>query len=295
MNVLSDPREEEFNEKETKMLDNYSGPIIWASIEPNYKEDYAKLATIARLVGEQDHSLVVKCIVPGRPNEKYPKGIVLVNAMGELHLETAIARIAHVSRFDGFFSVNIGKSQIFYLEDESGTTLEPIMTLEVEAPIGCAISITNDLEARGANRDKTQWNKGRRILKFSIPLSGVLGYAVDLRKLPDGKATATIVFSHYAPCKPKEEFEPPLDEGIKVYVETLRAGGIETYESCQGGEGHSYLRPAVRFHGGKGEGFRALAIAQQHGFRVRRLNRMWSIEDDEPTGPYWEMVFWDRK
>jgi hypothetical protein len=95
--------------------------------------------------------------------------------------------------------------------------------------------------------------------------------------------------------EPGEEFEPPLDKDIAVYVKTLREGGIETYESCQGGEGHSYLRPAVRFHGGKGEGFRALAIAQQHGFRVSRLNRMWSIIDDEPTGPYWEMVFWDHK
>jgi hypothetical protein len=28
-----------------------------------------------------------------------------------------------------------------------------------------------------------------------------------------------------------------LDPGIAAYVATLRAAGVETYESCQGGEG----------------------------------------------------------
>ncbi len=92
-----------------------------------------------------------------------------------------------------------------------------------------------------------------------------------------------------------DEYEPPLDKGIAKYVEVLREGGIETYESCQGGNGHSYSEPTVRFHGGQGEIFRALAIAQQHGFPVSRISRMWSIIDGEPTGPYGEMVFFVRK
>lgn len=274
------------------MLDSYGGPIIWASIEPHHKEDYTKLTTIARLVGEQDHSLVVKCMVPGRPNEKYPNGVVLVNAMGELHLETVIARIANVSKTN----VDVSKPQIFYLEDESGVTLEPIMTLEVEMTIGRCADIMNDLLCTRRVQIKENRPRGpKRFIVAEVPLSKILGYATQLRKLSDGQATSCVKFSHYAPCQEKEEFEPPLDPGIARYVETLREGGIETYESCQGGEGHSYPEPAVRFHGGKGEGFRAIAIAQQHGFPVKSLNRVWSIIDDEPTGPYWEMIFWDRK
>ena len=47
-------------------------------------------------------------------------------------------------------------------------------------------------------------------------------------------------------------------------VETLAAAGIETFESCQGGEGHSMPEPTfVRFHGERGEGLRALAVALQ--------------------------------
>jgi hypothetical protein len=88
------------------------------------------------------------------------------------------------------------------------------------------------------------------------------------------------------------EYDPPLDEGIKREVEILVAGGIETYESCQGGPGHAYLEPAVRFYGERSEGFKALAIALQNNLRPSDLRRRWSIEDGEPVGPFWEMTFY---
>jgi hypothetical protein len=74
-------------------------------------------------------------------------------------------------------------------------------------------------------------------------------------------------------------------------VEDLRAGGIETFESCEGGPGHCYLEPAVRFHGGQGIGFRALAQAQENGLPVSELRRIWPIIDGVPTGPWWELTF----
>lgn len=86
-------------------------------------------------------------------------------------------------------------------------------------------------------------------------------------------------------------FSPPLDPGIKRYVEILNEGGIETFESCQGGEGHCYPEPTVRFHGERSEGFKALAIAQQHAFPVASIRRTWPVIDGEPTGPYWELTF----
>ena len=86
-------------------------------------------------------------------------------------------------------------------------------------------------------------------------------------------------------------YEPPLDAGIAQQVEVLRAAGIETFESCQGGDGHAYPEPTVRFHGDKSEGFKALAVAIQNGLRVASLRRAWPVIDDEPTGPWWEMTF----
>jgi len=82
-----------------------------------------------------------------------------------------------------------------------------------------------------------------------------------------------------------------LDPGVRRYVEVLAAAGIETFESCEGGEGHSFPAPTVRFYGQRNEGFRALAVALQHALPVTDLRRVWSIEDGEPVGPNWELTF----
>lgn len=83
-----------------------------------------------------------------------------------------------------------------------------------------------------------------------------------------------------------------LDPGIAPYVDVLSAAGIETFESCEGGEGHSYPEPTIRFAGQREEGFRALAVALQHGFPVRAIRRYWAVIDGEPRGPDWEITFW---
>lgn len=88
-----------------------------------------------------------------------------------------------------------------------------------------------------------------------------------------------------------EEFQPPLDPGIAEAVRVLRGAGIETFESCEGGLGHPFPVPTVRFHGDRSEGFRALAVALQMGLRVAELRRVWSIQDMEPVGPVWELTF----
>ena len=84
---------------------------------------------------------------------------------------------------------------------------------------------------------------------------------------------------------------PALDPGIKREVKILRANGIETFESCQGGHGHAYPEPTIRFHGHNPQGFRALAIALEYDLRPACLRRIWPIIEGEPTGPYWEMTF----
>jgi hypothetical protein len=48
-----------------------------------------------------------------------------------------------------------------------------------------------------------------------------------------------------------------LDRGILPVVQVLANNGVETFESCEGGEGHAFFEPTVRFHGNHAEGFRA--------------------------------------
>ena len=83
-----------------------------------------------------------------------------------------------------------------------------------------------------------------------------------------------------------------LDPGIAPFVEALQAEGVETFESCEGGPGHAFLEPTIRFHGGQGEGHRALGLALGMGLPVAELRRSWPVQDGEPTGPCWELTFY---
>ena len=82
-----------------------------------------------------------------------------------------------------------------------------------------------------------------------------------------------------------------LDAGIKPYVSILRECGIETFESCEGGDGHALFEPTICFHGDTSVGWKALAAAMQRGLPVLKLSYVWTMRDYLPDGPYWEMTF----
>lgn len=86
-----------------------------------------------------------------------------------------------------------------------------------------------------------------------------------------------------------------IDPGIRKAVMQLQACGIETFESCEGGEGHSFPEPTVRFHGTPEAGWRAMGICLAYGLPILSLRRVWHMLDhNEPTGPYWEITFREK-
>ena len=87
------------------------------------------------------------------------------------------------------------------------------------------------------------------------------------------------------------ELDMPLDRGIARYVNVLREEGVETFESCQGGTGHCFPEPTVRFFGAQSEGYKAVAIAMSHGLPVSSIRRYYDVVDGVLDGPRWEMVF----
>lgn len=91
------------------------------------------------------------------------------------------------------------------------------------------------------------------------------------------------------------EFEPsvdlPLDPGIRYAVLVLRSGGVETFESCEGGPGHSSPDPMVRFYGSAWAGYHAFAVAMEHGLPVFELQRVYDCQDGQLAGPWWKLVF----
>lgn len=92
--------------------------------------------------------------------------------------------------------------------------------------------------------------------------------------------------------KPDLKAVQELDPGIALIVNRLREYGVETYESCEGGEGHCFPEPTVRFACGDGGQWQALGVARMLDMPVTELRQVWTISrDGVPTGPNWEMVF----
>src|ERR1700694_837664 len=86
-----------------------------------------------------------------------------------------------------------------------------------------------------------------------------------------------------------------LDRGIRKAVKQLQACGIETFESCEGGGGHAFPEPTVRFYGTPEAGWRAVGECLAHGLPILSLRRVWYVlYQNEPTGPHWEIIFRER-
>lgn len=83
-----------------------------------------------------------------------------------------------------------------------------------------------------------------------------------------------------------------LDPGIRPYVIALRDGGVETFESCEGGEGHPFPQPTIRFFGPLSAGFRAYGVAVERRLPVASLALEYPVDDHGMlTGPWWRMTF----
>jgi hypothetical protein len=85
-----------------------------------------------------------------------------------------------------------------------------------------------------------------------------------------------------------DSLDMPLDHGIRRYVMVLRKEGVETFESCEGGQGHAFTEPTVRFHGNAAEGYRAFTAAMNYGLLVFSLRRSYQVIDGWLEGPWWE-------
>jgi hypothetical protein len=95
-----------------------------------------------------------------------------------------------------------------------------------------------------------------------------------------------------APPTARHKISGEIDPGIRQAVQRLQEAGIETFESCEGGNGHSYPEPTVAFLGGPDAGWRALSACLAYRLPVMSLRRVWDFyEPNEPIGPHWEITF----
>ncbi|MDD5016689.1 MAG: elongation factor G [Eubacteriales bacterium] len=79
----------------------------------------------------------------------------------------------------------------------SPVLLEPIMAVEVVVPEDYLGDVMGNLNARRGQIEGTGQRSGAQVIRASIPLSEMFGYATDLRSRTQGRGTFTMQFSHY--------------------------------------------------------------------------------------------------
>ena len=75
-----------------------------------------------------------------------------------------------------------------------------------------------------------------------------------------------------------------IDTKILPIVQILNEHGFKTFESCEGGEGHAFLEPTIRFEGDEFDIIKACQVCELYGFVVsegRRIFRKAPIYKDD--------------
>ncbi len=76
--------------------------------------------------------------------------------------------------------------------------LEPIMEVEVVTPEEFAGDVMGNLSGRRGRIERMEPRGNATVIRAAVPLATMFGYTTDLRSMTQGRATATMHFSHYA-------------------------------------------------------------------------------------------------
>jgi elongation factor G len=98
--------------------------------------------------------------------------------------------------------------------------LEPVMDVEVVCPEEYMGSVVGDLNSRRGRIVSMEARAGAQLIRASVPLGQMFGYATDVRSMTQGRATYTMQFARY------EEVPRAIAEEIvaKVAGKAPRAG-----------------------------------------------------------------------
>jgi hypothetical protein len=114
--------------------------------------------------------------------------------------------------------------------------------------------------------------------------------------LPEADSSKWTPFQKFSFNEPNEDFYY-VDEGIRPAVQLLNSYGFETYESCEGGTGHAFDEPTVRFYGNEFDCIRAYEVCQAFGLnilnarRVFRKEPLYNKEETQEIGLKWQKPF----
>jgi elongation factor G len=76
--------------------------------------------------------------------------------------------------------------------------LEPMMEVEAVTPEEFAGDVMGNLSGRRGRIERMEPRANAQVIRAAVPLAEMFGYTTDLRSMTQGRATATMHFSHYA-------------------------------------------------------------------------------------------------
>jgi len=110
------------------------------------------------------------------------------------------------------FEIAAGMAVRHAVEQAGPILLEPIMKLEISAPVESMGAITADLQTRRAIITDTLDRGNYRTIVAQVPLSEMFGYATDVRSLTGGRASWAMEPAEYRPA-PKQVTEAVVTTG----------------------------------------------------------------------------------
>jgi elongation factor G len=97
--------------------------------------------------------------------------------------------------------------------------LEPIEDVEVVVPEEYMGDVMGDLNSRRGHIQGMELRAGAQVIRATVPLAQMFGYATDLRSTTQGRAVYTMQFSHYAEVPTHLAQEIIAQQGGKVASE----------------------------------------------------------------------------
>jgi elongation factor G len=77
------------------------------------------------------------------------------------------------------------------------TLLEPVMNVEIQAPVEYAGDLMGDLNSRRGRISGMETQGSTQILKANVPMAEMLSYQSDLTSMTQGRASFSMEFDHY--------------------------------------------------------------------------------------------------
>lgn len=109
------------------------------------------------------------------------------------------------------------------MEQAKPALLEPIMNVEVQAPVEFAGDLMGDLNGRRGRITGMETRGGTQIIRAQVPMAEMLTYQTDLISMTQGRASFTMELSHY-------DFVPPQQAEKIIAAAKAAKAGVEQEE-----------------------------------------------------------------